>query len=888
MAGLSPMMAQYMETKKQYQDCILFYRLGDFYEMFFDDALTASRELEITLTGKECGLEERAPMCGVPYHAVDSYLSRLVQKGYKVAIAEQMEDPKQAKGLVKREVIRVVTPGTITSSQALDETKNNYLMAIVYLGDKMGVSVADITTGDFLVTEVGSERSLFDEINKFSPAEIIFNDAFAMSGISLDEMKDRYHFAVSVVDSHYFQDESCRKVLKEHFKVNGLEGLGLGDYDSGVIAAGAVLQYLYETQKTTMDHLTSIVPYSTGNYMVLDSSTRRNLELLETMREKQKRGSLLWVLDKTRTAMGARLLRTWIEQPLIHKEEILERQKAIEELNMNYISREELREYLNPVYDLERLIGRISYKSANPRDLLAFRNSIAMVPYMKQLLQEFTCANLKALEEEMDPLEDLNDLISRAIAEEPPVTVREGGIIRDGFHEEADRLRHAKTEGKTWLAELEARERDKTGIKNLKVKYNKVFGYYFEVTNSFKDLVPDYFIRKQTLTNAERYTTDELKELEDVILGAEDKLFSLEYELFCQVRDAVGAQVVRIQKTARAIAETDVYASLSTVATRNDYVKPSINEKGVIQIKAGRHPVVEKMMRDDLFVSNDTYLDNGKNRISIITGPNMAGKSTYMRQTALIVLMAQIGSFVPASQANIGICDRIFTRVGASDDLASGQSTFMVEMTEVANILRNATRNSLLILDEIGRGTSTFDGLSIAWAVVEHISNTRLLGAKTLFATHYHELTELEGLMSGVNNYCIAVKEQGDDIVFLRKIVKGGADKSYGIQVAKLAGVPDTVINRAKELVEQLVDTDLTARTREIAGANASASSHKPVPKPDDVEMSQLTLFDTVREDDIIQEIKDMELGNMTPIDALNTLYRLQTKLKNRWSGQEG
>lgn len=888
MAGLSPMMAQYMETKKQYQDCILFYRLGDFYEMFFDDALTASRELEITLTGKECGLEERAPMCGVPYHAVDSYLSRLVQKGYKVAIAEQMEDPKQANGLVKREVIRVVTPGTITSSQALDETKNNYLMAIVYLGDKMGVSVADITTGDFLVTEVGSERSLFDEINKFSPAEIIYNDAFAMSGISLDEMKDRYHFAVSAVDSHYFQDESCRKVLKEHFKVNGLEGLGLGDYDSGVIAAGAVLQYLYETQKTTMDHLTSIVPYSTGNYMVLDSSTRRNLELLETMREKQKRGSLLWVLDKTRTAMGARLLRTWIEQPLIHKEEILDRQKAIEELNMNYISREELREYLNPVYDLERLIGRISYKSANPRDLLAFRNSIAMVPYMKQLLQEFTCANLKALEEEMDPLEDLNDLISRAIAEEPPVTVREGGIIRDGFHEEADRLRHAKTEGKTWLAELEARERDKTGIKNLKVKYNKVFGYYFEVTNSFKDLVPDYFIRKQTLTNAERYTTDELKELEDVILGAEDKLFSLEYELFCQVRDAVGAQVVRIQKTARAIAETDVYASLSTVATRNDYVKPSINEKGVIQIKAGRHPVVEKMMRDDLFVSNDTYLDNGKNRISIITGPNMAGKSTYMRQTALIVLMAQIGSFVPASQANIGICDRIFTRVGASDDLASGQSTFMVEMTEVANILRNATRNSLLILDEIGRGTSTFDGLSIAWAVVEHISNTRLLGAKTLFATHYHELTELEGLMSGVNNYCIAVKEQGDDIVFLRKIVKGGADKSYGIQVAKLAGVPDTVINRAKELVEQLVDTDLTARTREIAGANASASSHKPVPKPDDVEMSQLTLFDTVREDDIIQEIKDMELGNMTPIDALNTLYRLQTKLKNRWSGQEG
>ena len=886
MAGLSPMMAQYMETKKQYSDCILFYRLGDFYEMFFDDALTASRELEITLTGKECGLEERAPMCGVPYHAVDSYLSRLVQKGYKVAIAEQMEDPKLAKGLVKREVIRVVTPGTITSAQALDETKNNYLMGIVYLADKMGVSVADITTGDFLVTEVSTDRALFDEINKFSPAEVICNDAFSMSGISLEDLKDRYHFTVSALDSHFFQDDSCHRVLREHFKVGSLEGLGLGDYDCGVIAAGAVLQYLYETQKSTLDHLTTIVPYATGNYMVLDSSTRRNLELLETMREKQKRGSLLWVLDKTRTAMGARLLRTWIEQPLISREEILKRQNAIEELNLNYISREELGEYLNPVYDLERLIGRISYKTANPRDLLAFRNSIAMVPHIKRLLGEFTSDALKELEQELDPLEDLEDLITRAIVEEPPITVREGGMIRDGYNEEADRLRHAKTEGKTWLAELEARERESTGIKNLKVKYNKVFGYYFEVTNSFKDLVPEYFIRKQTLTNAERYTTDELKNLEDVILGAEDKLFSLEYDLFCGVRDAIAAEVVRIQKTARAIAAVDVFVSLSVVATRSNYVKPQINEKGTIQIKGGRHPVVEKMMRDDMFVANDTILDNSRNRISIITGPNMAGKSTYMRQTALIVLMAQIGSFVPADQANIGICDRIFTRVGASDDLASGQSTFMVEMTEVANILRNATRNSLLILDEIGRGTSTFDGLSIAWAVVEHISNTRLLGAKTLFATHYHELTELEGLMSGVTNYCIAVKEQGDDIVFLRKIVKGGADKSYGIQVAKLAGVPDSVISRAKELVEQLVDSDLTARTREIAEGNAPAG-HKPVPKPDDVEMSQLTLFDTVREDDIIEELKNLELGNMTPIDALNTLYRMQTKLKNRWSGNE-
>lgn len=884
--GLSPMMLQYMETKKQYKDCILFYRLGDFYEMFFDDAKTVSRELELTLTGKECGLEERAPMCGVPYHAVDNYLSRLVQKGYKVAIAEQMEDPKLAKGLVKREVIRVVTPGTITSSAALDETRNNYLMGIVYLGDKkIGISAADISTGAYLVTEVSSVRSLLEEINKFSPSEIIYNDAFTMSGVDLEELKSRYTFTSAAVDSRYFQEETCVRLLREHFHVNSLEGLGLADYDCGVLAAGAVLGYLYETQKSTLDHMTTITPYSSGNYMVLDSSTRRNLELLETMREKQKRGSLLWVLDRTHTAMGARMLRTWIEQPLIEKAQILERQNAIEELNMNYISREELGEYLNPIYDLERLIGRISYKTANARDLLAFRNSLAMIPHIKNILKEFTCEELKILGEELDTLEDVHDLIERAIVEEPPITLREGGLIWEGFDEEADRLRHASTEGKDWLAQLEVREKEKTGIKNLRIKFNKVFGYYLEVTNSFKDMVPDYYIRKQTLTNAERYTTDELKNLEDVILGAEDKLVSLEYDLFCQVRDQVAAQVIRIQKTARAIATIDVYVSLSSVATRNNYVKPSINERGVIQIRGGRHPVVEKMLRNDMFVANDTYLDNGKKRISIITGPNMAGKSTYMRQTALIVLMAQIGSFVPADQANIGICDRIFTRVGASDDLASGQSTFMVEMTEVANILRNATKNSLLILDEIGRGTSTFDGLSIAWAVIEHISNPRLLGAKTLFATHYHELTELEGIMSGVNNYCIAVKEQGDDIVFLRKIVKGGADKSYGIQVAKLAGVPDSVIQRAKELVEELVSSDLASRTREIAQSGASPVVHKSVPKPDDLEMTQLTLFETVKEEEIMKEIRDMDLAQMTPIDALNTLYRIQTKLKNRWDG---
>jgi len=883
MAGLSPMMAHYLETKKEYPGCLLFYRLGDFYEMFFEDAITVSRELEITLTGKECGLEERAPMCGVPYHAIETYLNRLVQKGYKVAIAEQMEDPKQAKGLVKREVIRVVTPGTITSAQALDETKNNYLMAVVYIGEAFGIAVTDISTGDFLVTEVDSDRELNDEINKFMPSEIICNEAFYVSGVDIEELKNRYHTAVSSLDHHYFSDEVCRKILKEHYHVGTLAGLGLNDYDMGVIAAGAVMQYMYDTQKNGLSHITTITPYSTGQYMIIDTSTRRNLELLETLREKQKRGTLLWVLDRTKTAMGARLMRTFVEQPLIHKADIMKRQNAVEELNMNYISREEICEYLNPIYDLERLIGRISYRTANPRDLITFKNSLEMLPFIKTLLKDFTSELLTDLYNNLDPLEDIKEYIDSAIIEDPPVSIRDGGIIKEGFHEGADKLRHAKTEGKTWLAELETKEKEKSGIKNLKVKYNKVFGYYFEVTNSFKDLVPDYFIRKQTLANAERYTTNELKELEDIILGAEDKLFSLEYELFCQVRDRVASEVLRIQKSARAIAGIDVLASFSSVATKNNYVKPQINEKGIIDIKNGRHPVVEKMLRDDMFVSNDVYLDNGKNRLSIITGPNMAGKSTYMRQTALIVLMAQIGCFVPADEANIGICDRIFTRVGASDDLASGQSTFMVEMTEVSNILRNATKNSLIVLDEIGRGTSTFDGLSIAWAVVEHISNQKLLGAKTLFATHYHELTELEGTMSGVNNYCIAVKEQGDDIVFLRKIIKGGADKSYGIQVAKLAGVPDTVIIRAKELLSELSDADITARAKEIAEANGSISQRKAVPKPDEVDLQQMSLFDTVKDDDIIRELGELELGNMTPIDALNTLYRLQTKLKNRW-----
>lgn len=876
---LSPMMAEYVKTKQQYKDCILFYRLGDFYEMFFEDALTVTKELEITLTGKDCGLEERAPMCGVPFHAAETYINRLIEKGYKVAICEQVEDPKKAKGLVKREVIRVVTPGTTLDAASLDESKNNYLMSIVSMEDHFGCAIADISTGDCFLTEVDKPQKLLDEINKFVPAEIICNDAFFMSGVDTDDLKNRLGICVFPLDAWYFDDSLCKRTLKEHFHVNTLEGLGIQDYDIGVIASGALFLYLQETQKSALSHMAGIRPYAAEKYMLIDSSSRRNLELVETLREKNKRGSLLWVLDKTKTAMGARTLRSYVEQPLIDAQEINRRLEALEELNKSPMLRDEIREYLNPIYDLERLISRISYQSANPRDLIAFASSLEMLPHIRQILKDFKTPLLTELYEDMDPLEDIASLIKSAIVDEPPLAQKDGGIIREGYHEDVDKFRRSRTDGKKWLTELEVREKERTGIKNLKIKYNRVFGYSLEVTNSFKELVPENYIRKQTLTNAERYITQELKDLEDLILGAEDKLYALEYELFCEVRDKVGAEVVRIQKTAKAVAALDVFASLALVAQRNNYVRPKINESGVLDIKNGRHPVVEQMIEHDMFIANDTYLDNQKKRVSIITGPNMAGKSTYMRQTALIVLMAQIGSFVPADKANIGIVDRIFTRVGASDDLASGQSTFMVEMTEVANILRNATSRSLLILDEIGRGTSTFDGLAIAWAVIEHISDTKLCGAKTLFATHYHELTELEGKISGVNNYCIAVKEKGDDIVFLRKIVKGGADKSYGIQVAKLAGVPDSVICRAKELVEELSDADITAAVKDLT----SSSKKKQKIVYDQVDMAQMSLFDTVQDNDIVEEIRNLDLSNLTPMEAMNILFNLQNKISNRW-----
>ena len=816
LSKLSPMMQHYLQTKKEYPGCILFYRLGDFYEMFFDDAEIVSRELELTLTGKSCGLPERAPMCGVPFHALDSYLTRLVEKGYKAAICDQVEDPRTAKGMVKREVTRIVTPGTNLDMDSLEEGKNNFIFCILYSRQGLsGISIADVTTGEFYMTQTEGDRKIYDEIIRCAPAEIVCNDEFMLSGLDLQDLTDRLGIIINPLGVHYFDEAAARKVILSHFHVSSLIALGMDDKRTGSIAAGALLKYLYDTQMNALSNITGINVYTVGKYMLLDSSTRRNLELTETMREKKKRGSLLWVLDRTGTAMGARKLHQMIEQPLVDREMIEYRLDAVDQLCQNTVDRDEMREYLQPVYDLERLMTRVSYGSANPRDLIALRGSLGMFAPIRQVLQDFDKGLLKDLREDMDDFDDLVKLLADSIQDEPPLQVKEGGIIRTGYDADIDKLREAKTQGRKWLMDLEAEDQQRTGIRNLRIKYNKVFGYYFEVTNSFKNMVPDDYQRKQTLVGSERYTSEKLRSLEDMILNADDKLNTLEYDCFCGIRDAVGAQIVRIQKAARALAMLDVLCSLSLTAERNRYVRPSINDKGVIRIKDGRHPVVEKMLQGD-FISNDTSLDSKKNAIAIITGPNMAGKSTYMRQVALICLMAQIGSFVPAASADLCVVDRIFTRVGASDDLGSGQSTFMVEMNEVANILRNATRDSLLILDEIGRGTSTYDGLSIAWAVIEHISNKKYLGAKTLFATHYHELTELEGKIDNISNYCVAVKEKGDDIVFLRKIIKGGADKSYGIQVARLAGLPEIVIGRATELVRQLSDNDITEQIQKI------------------------------------------------------------------------
>ena len=879
-AKLSPMMEQYVATKEKYKDCILFYRLGDFYEMFFDDAILASKELEITLTGKDCGMEERAPMCGIPFHAADTYINQLVKKGYKVAIGEQVEDPKLAKGLVKREVIRIVTPGTNLSSESLEESKNNYLMCISYVGKNYGISVTDLSTGVFKTCQIQQAEKVVDEINKFQPSEVLYQ-AGVEQVEEIHAVCERLQVSHTEAPDYYFNLETDEETLKRQFHINSIEGLGLKDSPACVASCGALMQYLHETQMSSLSHINHIETYSVDSFMILDSATRRNLELTETLRDKQKRGSLLWVLDKTKTAMGARKLREFVEQPLLYKDAIEKRLDAIEAINKELIVREELREYLNTIYDLERLLTRIALKTANPRDLLAFKTSIQYLPDIYNLLRELPCERINEIYEDYDSLEDLYDLLEQAIVEEPPVSIKEGGIFKQGYRDEIDELRLAKTECKTWLADLESKEREKTGIKGLKIKYNKVFDYYFEVTNSFKSLVPDYFIRKQTLVNAERFTTDELNTLSGKILGAEDKLYALEYDCYVELREKLAAALVRVQKMAGYIAELDALCSLAYVADKNNYVRPSLNTDGVIDIKGGRHPVVEKMLANDSFVENDTYLNNAESRISIITGPNMAGKSTYMRQTALITLMAQIGSFVPAESANIGLCDRIFTRVGASDDLASGQSTFMIEMNEVANILRNATKDSLLILDEIGRGTSTFDGLSIAWAVVEYIADPNILGAKTLFATHYHELTELEGKLSSVNNFCIAVQEEGDDIVFLRKIIKGGADQSYGIQVARLAGVPEPVLKRAREICNELIDSDITTKVKDIDIKPAlSEQPKKKETRSSDYE--QLSLFSSPVEMTIANEVKTMDLNNMTPIKAMLYLQELQERLKQQ------
>ena len=867
MAEYTPMMQEYLKTKAEYEDCILFYRLGDFYEMFFEDAKTASKELELTLTGKSCGMEERAPMCGVPFHAADTYINRLVARGYKVAICEQVEDPKEAKGLVKREVIRVVTPGTNIDQLALEEGSNNYIMSLVYNKGVFGIATCDVSTADFFLTQVDNTRSFTDELFRFNPAEIIYHKSLYESGIDITDIAEKLECALSQLDESYFDNMLSTRELLNHFKAHSLEGLGLIDFPVGKVAAGSLLIYLKETQKSELTHLTHITPYTDGKFMLIDSSTRRNLELTETMRDKSKRGSLLWVLDKTKTAMGARQLKSFIEQPLVSVDEIIRRQDAIEEINKSLIDREELREYLSSVYDLERLITKITYQSANPRDLIAFKQSIGMLSPIKALLSGFSCHLINDLNSNIDDLKDLYVLIDSAIAEEPPISSRDGDIIKTGYNEEVDRLRAAKIDGKKWLADLEAKERDKTGIKNLKIKFNKVFGFYLEVTNSYKDLVPDYYVRKQTLANAERYYTPELKELEDSILGAEDRLNTIEYEFFKTVRDTIAAEVDRIQISAKAIAVLDAIISLAVVSEKNHYVKPVINNRGVIDIKEGRHPVVEQMINADQFIANDCYLDLDSNTIAIITGPNMAGKSTYMRQVALIVLMAQIGSFVPAEEATIGVVDRIFTRVGASDDLSTGQSTFMVEMNEVAYILHNATSKSLLILDEIGRGTSTYDGLSIAWAVVEHIAYN--IGAKSLFATHYHELTELEGQLKGVHNYCIAVQELGEDIIFLRKIIPGGADQSYGIQVARLAGLPEEVLSRARTIVNSLNENDIAAVSDKIA------MQEKMEEKLQSLSGISISESDAT----IISDLKNLDVTKITPLEAMNLLYEFHNRV---------
>lgn len=864
MAGLTPMMQQYMEVKSKYKDCILFYRLGDFYEMFFDDALTASRELELTLTGRDCGLRERAPMCGVPYHAVETYLDRLIEKGYKVAICEQMEDPALAKGLVQRDVIRVVTPGTVIESGMLDERSNNFLLSVCFSGEKAGLAFADVSTGEFFVHQVeDAGGTLADEVTRISPVEIIASDL-----IRLREYVNRDDLSMSERPGTTFQYQNASETLCKHFHLQDLSPLGLTDeYRLAAQAAGALMRYLDETQKNALEHITELRIYQGGDTMLLDRNTRRNLELTESLRSRTKKGSLLWLMDKTSTAMGGRLLRSWIEQPLVNREEILRRLDAVEEFTSQHVLTMTLSEELQGVYDVERLLSKVSYKSLNARDCLSLCASLKKVPGIRNLLSGAQSQGVQAVYALLDPLEDLTGLLERAIHPDAPPVISEGGIIRDGYSAILDEYRSAATNGKQWIVDLEAKEREATGIKNLRIQYNRVFGYYIEVTKSYYDMVPMRYQRRQTLANSERYITPELREIEQKIVGAQEQSVRLELQLFTEIREKIAGEIVRIQHTAQGLKTLDALLSLAKVAVSNHYVRPEITQDGSLEIVEGRHPVVEQTMQEGGFVPNDAVMDQDQARMLIITGPNMAGKSTYMRQVALITLMAHLGSFVPAKSAKIPIVDRIFTRVGASDDLASGQSTFMVEMSETAYILRNATRHSLIILDEIGRGTSTFDGLAIAWAVVEYLCDPARVGAKTLFATHYHELSELEGHVEGVQNYCISVKEHGEDVIFLRKIVRGGADKSFGIHVARLAGVPHPVLVRAHEIQARLEVSDVNKIGQNILEEGTAR------------ENEQVSLFD-VGKTEIINELQNLDVMALTPIDAMNKLFLLREKAR--------
>lgn len=878
MIEYTPMMSQYLEIKENYKDCLLFFRLGDFYELFFEDAVITVSELDIALTKKSCGKKDGEPlkvdMCGVPFHSADGYIAKLIEKGHKVAICEQVEDPKNMSGkIVKRDVVRVVTAGTVIDTNILEESKNNYIMCLFENKAGIGVSVCDVSTGEFLTIQFSlSEKSkVIDEIAKYNPSEIICNSKFSL----VSNVEKVFGIKIYNCLDFYFEIDNAKDTLLKHFDVLNLSGFGIDEEPILISVSGALMRYLLDTQKNNLSHISNVKKYTTNKYMSLDISSRRNLELTETIREKSKKGSLLWVLDKTKTPMGARLIRKWIEQPLIDKEDIENRLLAVEYIKNNTLDKIDLIDYLSKIKDMERLIGKISYQTANARDLISLKNSFKDLPEIKQILLKSNTQLIKDICDDFDTLEDLYSIICSAIQEEPPFSIREGDLIKDGFNEQIDKFREAKNKGTSWLLDLEEKEREKTGIKNIKIRYNKVFGYYIEVTNSYLSLVPDDYIRKQTLANCERFITEELKKIEEAILGADEKLVEIEYEEFCKVRNHLADNIGRIQKMANIIATLDVLLSFAEVAIKNNYKKPNVldDKNGNINISLGRHPVVELLVEDS-FIPNNTMLDKEKNRLAIITGPNMAGKSTYMRQVALIVLMAQIGSFVPCDDADICIVDRIFTRVGASDDLATGQSTFMVEMSEVANILNNATDKSLLILDEIGRGTSTFDGLSIAWAVLEHIAER--IGARTLFATHYHELTEIEGKIDGVNNYCVEIKDNGDDIIFLRKIIKGGATSSYGIHVAKLAGIPSRVIDRANEILEILNVCDAT-KTSNVNIQNLDEKNQDE----EDFYYNASTKRTILFVDELEKEFKSLDIDNISPREAWQKLFEIKSKLQN-------